>query len=807
MNSNLPISSAIQKIVALFGYEADISVNDTKNGKVYCVVDEKEEDFLNRIVNGCELLPPILVVSSKKIKDNPPLGLFKSLSEKYPDRFQYLECPFDIAAFISAKQKLSNQKRGNPFKNFSNIIKDLKVLLSDSKESNKVANYLNIDSNSTGIFSELSKIASEEKNDENRLKRFHGISSEEDNMRLSLAYECCLEYIYAILEKDMWRNKKILWIENKPQKHFKNFLEEHFGYKFTIKETSKKIKACHVELKNNGLKEDFDLILIDIFLGDDEKLSGKDFLKILTQKYPHIPAFILSGSEDLELVSKTLKEGADFYIFKKYAISIPYYFRKFHERIGEIVLLIGDKEKELRRNLIGNIRTWRLNREKLWFGDKCYHMINHSFNHAENDWKLLNQIFPKFYKELSFTDEDIYCLSMATWLHDIGHAGNEQYGEPHFVRDTHSVISAEIILKHPEHYGIFGYGKRDSSPYRYANFRRPKTVLQHIRDRIAIFNSVLPLLKNGKIESKQLQQIMLEKIALMCIYHSSKFPIDEMDVGRIAKKKSLSLECYENLDRKTEPIHLASIASLIGNDNVLRLTSILRIIDGLDHSKNRVGDDTARYIMLETNRRDIRCQLLKLEREVNLLTNVAKLSPEKTKRFRSLFFERVENNIIDRKGISDDLKREQQTFLDSHGEDINTTNYYLLLEYIQFICVQDGHFDLHNSIENIEINISELLSGKLTMDIKFITSRTREELQKIEIKKWDDKEAKSLPAYLLGTRKEDGILDKNDGKFDEGYIGKEIIASRNYIEDFIDIDGHTAGIYDLNGKLLFPEKT
>ena len=792
MNSNLPISSAIQKIVALFGYEADISVNDFKNGKVYCVVDEKEEAFLNSIVNSCELLPPILVVSSKKIKDNPPLGLFKSLSEKYPDRFQYLECPFDIAAFISAKQKLSNQKGENPFKNFSNIIKDLKVLLSDSKESDKVANYLNIDSNSTGIFIELSKIALEEREDEKRLKRFHGISSDVENIKLSLAYECCLEYIYTMLE-DRQIEKQILWIENNPDKlgGLPKFFKEYFGYKLQIE---KNPKECYQKLEKGDVQyEGFNLFLVDIFLGDDEKLSGKHFLKILTQNYPHIPAFILSGSEDLELVSKTLKEGADFYIFKKYAVSIPYYFRKFHEKIGKIVLLINDDK--LRKNLVGNIRTWRLNREKLWFGDKCYHMINHGFIHAEDDWKLMNQVFPSVFDILNSTAEDIYCLSMATWLHDIGHAGNERYGEPHLVRDNHSVISAEIILKHPENYGIFGYNEQSKSPYRrkWDPVNGKKTLLQCLRETV----------KKGNYSR-------LEKIALMCIYHSSKFPIDEEDAVQIMskKKKPLSLECYENRDSSKKPICLTTIGKYMKEDNFLKYITILRFVDALDHNKKRVGDDTSRSIKFKTNQRDTEYQLQKLYGEVQLLSK--EIRKGKKKKFKELFFDKVVDYIRNEKEDMDSIRDKQENFLkkETRSDKLDTTNYKTLRDYVGFLGVQYGHFDLHKSIEDIDIRVKENADRKLLIDIRFKTSKSDSELKKIMIKKSDDKKGTSLPKYLLGARDDDcKLLKKKDGNYkDVGYIGKELTASGEYVKDFIDILGHKAGIYDLDGKRLFPEK-
>ena len=61
----------------------------------------------------------------------------------------------------------------------------------------------------------------------------------------------------------------------------------------------------------------------------------------------------------------------------------------------------------------------------LWYGDKCYHMINHSYEHIIDNWKLTNQLFPVINK-LSISDNDLYSFCMAMWLHDIGHKGNER---------------------------------------------------------------------------------------------------------------------------------------------------------------------------------------------------------------------------------------------------------------------------------------------------------------------------------------------------------------------------------------------
>lgn len=798
------IRSAIEKVLHLFSFD-NIAVKDSeyKNSseKVWCVVSGSEEGFLQHILET-ESLAPILVISTNKEK-NIPLYLFKTLAEEFPNEgLRYIDFPFDIIKFIDAIVYLREKetKSPNPFKELRVKEGCLRTKLNSLFEKIDLNNIKDSD-----LFVEISKNAWDD--DQERLKRFHGISSEEKSMQFFLSYQCCWEYLYAYFEgKD--KEKKVLWIENNPDVIKKEAEILRSGFFDDIEFRSEEIEELYGKLQNDSNRDEYDkydLVLIDMHLGTTQ--SGKDFLRVLSQKYPHIPAFIVSASEDQELISRTLKEGADYYILKKYAISIPHYFRKFHNRIGKIASLI--ENGQLRRNLIGNIRRWRLNKESIWFGDKCYHMINHSYNHAENDWQLMNQLFPVFYKKLSVTDEDIYCLSMATWLHDIGHSGNEQYGEPHNIRDAHSVISAELILKHPEHYGVYGFDEKNLSPYRYTAFRHPKTALQCIKERMSCFGVVKSLYKGndiGEIQKNINENTILEKIALMCIYHSSKFPIDEEDVKKITKKRSLSLECYENLNRKTEPIHLASIASQMGDENILRATSILRFVDALDHNKNRVGDSTSRSIKIETIRRDLKYQMLKLESEVNLLINSSKISPEKAKRFKRLFFEDVERAIFERNHVPKNLKIEQGGFLDNFEGAVDTTNYELLVEYIQFICVQEGHFDLHNSIESIDVKTDLTDDGRFLLDIKFKTTKDEGELRDIRIKNWEEEKSKTLDAHLLGERNLDGSLVNKEGDFEwVGYIWKELLASKKYLKDILymdDIQKHMIGIFNMSEKLI-----
>jgi hypothetical protein len=114
------------------------------------------------------------------------------------------------------------------------------------------------------------------------------------------------------------------------------------------------------------------------------------------------------------------------------------------------------RANKYKKNLLGNIRYWTFKKDLLWFGDKCYHMIDHSFKHTLDDWKNMNKVLVPLLKEklIDLDDKLLYSFCMAIWLHDIGHKGTDVHGEPHLIRDNHGYISGELILRYPELFRI-----------------------------------------------------------------------------------------------------------------------------------------------------------------------------------------------------------------------------------------------------------------------------------------------------------------------------------------------------------------
>lgn len=619
----------------------------------------------------------------------------------------------------------------------------------------------------------------------------------------------------------------ISYLKNNFLEFFKKLEKKNRGEKFNFKLT------CD-DGKERSLNE-FDLILLDLHLGKDEttgqpiELTGQNILKEFIFSNPEIPVFILSSLEDTIVIRETLQKGADFYVPKSRLLSLPGRINNYFKEMGELLNEI--EKKKLRQNVVGNLRKWRFNKNLLWFGDKCYHMINHSHEHAQNNWNIANQILPNIISYLSYqkeltnlTEYDVYCFCMAIWLHDIGHKGNERYGEPHAIRDVHGLISAELILKHPEHYGILGYEGNVASPYRWVSFRHPKTAPQVIRERIATLAAAKNISDaavekySARKDSDNIQKMtILERIALICLYHKSNFPLDDDDVKTIMNNgKRIPLDCYENYDRETEPIHLKSICDLANDHNLMRLVALFRFIDGLDINRNRVGEEIQETIKTETIERDKKQQLFKLREEVHRLRDAYLKGTGKEKRFVTLFYENVSDSIMAEKSINKQMRKEQQQFLDTIDQNISLDNYYTLVDYIQFIAVQNGHFKLHNCISGLEIKPSlNARFDKIFFDFKYKTDKDKAHLESkdITVKEWREAKGRTIRDHLLGKTKSVEEFDSENKKtvkeyrIENGYVRREMNNGAKYLKDWFDLEKTKIGIYNSAGdKEIFKEE-
>lgn len=796
-----------------------------------------------------------------------PLATIRLLThacgKKYCRYFSLLDEKSRLIIFLKKKiEILKNKKKSltleNPFRKISQVEKLQKKIYSNSSTPD--------------FFKEVGKYCIQEYREKRRHEGFH----EKEGFDTSLAFQFYDLAIACVKRKSQERKEEkegnkfnVLLIENSSDGKIEGFaplnldntkknkssklesclkkIEELFDYDYkfwiypkeadyqtlkdkldSILDNSADRQKCEAEIldnvkpidelnkQNNGLSfKDIDLILIDIYLEKGAKLSGLDFLKLFTLLYPEIPAFILSVSEDTEVIGKAIEQKADYFILKKNIFSLPFLFYEYIDGLGRLISYINNRD--LKRNLIGNIRYWRFKKELLWFGDKCYHMVNHSYNHAENDWRIANQIVPPILdylemqsKDKKLTDEEIYSLCMTVWLHDIGHKGNEHYGEPHEIRDLHGLISAEIFMKQPGSYGIFGYKRSKVSPYRWATFGHSKTAPQLITERLATLEAAGQMLQDKRKFSNYInKQTILEKISLLSIYHKSNSPLDEDDLKKFRQKgKRIPLDFYYDKNKKTSPMHLKSIADLVGDQNIVKLMALFRFIDGLDINQNRVGDDTEKNVKKETIKRDIRYQVLKLQQEVERIRDTHLRDTGTGRRFFTLFYERTIDDIQKEQWISDELKKEQRQFLDTIGMDLPLDNYAMLTEYIEFISVQEGHFGLHNSIEKLEIKILPPCNNskeRQCFQIKYFSRKKAavlDDKDKVTVKERGQKEGRTIRDYLLGEFEEkDG--KKTDFRKNDGYVRRELNSVKEYLKDWFDLKN--TKIYLHGSDVLYKE--
>jgi hypothetical protein len=437
-----------------------------------------------------------------------------------------------------------------------------------------------------------------------------------------------------------------------------------------------------------------------------------------------------------------------------------------------------DLDLKLRKNLIGNIRYWHFKKDLLWFGNKCYHIVDHSFNHAKNVWNIANQILFPLSETLENLDlgEDLYAFCMAIWLHDIGHKGNGRYGEPHQIRNLHPLISCELILQNPSHYGIFLEEEEKKIYSYYANytFSKEKSGISLIRDRISLASQKISL---------------LEKIALLCAYHQKNCPITAEDVKR---EERIPIDYYQNGDKDNKVLTLESIYD---NEIFLSLAVLLRFIDGLDINKNRVGDINEKEGRKKTIENDLEFTFKELKREVERIITTTPIEKGKDDIFRILFYEKVREEIQRDRWIAEEIKKEQRYFLNnlSPSPYKQMENYWTLVDHCLYLSVQEGHFNLHSAIDNIKI---ENISGK-KIRITYYSNRTAEELlnkEKFGVKEYWEKEEKSIAEHLLGKGKE------------KGYVMKKLSLNKDLLERWFSLEENDIYLHTADGKELNKDK-
>lgn len=313
--------------------------------------------------------------------------------------------------------------------------------------------------------------------------------------------------------------------------------------------------------KSNNLPnmESFDGIFLDLYFIQKE-WTGWDMLEQLRTKLPEIPVFLLTKSQDIDDIRSAFNLQADGYIPKNRLIALPYYIYQFWR--DDAGMFLETMDRNYARCFLGYLRLWRRQQDLLWMNTKTPHMVDHTYQHTSNLWKLLNQLTEalgkdKLWKELlvgsGSTTSVPFILGAAIWLHDIGHKGHDGEVKAHAVRREHSLISGKHIVEQCDIY--------------------------------------LPNLESW-IGEQQVEEIKKD-IARVCAYHTKKAAFSEKvekALKRLGEEPShkhpqtskwFPYLLEEKSRNKEGPIFL--------QEHLHRCTALLRLLDAIDNQSNRVG--------------------------------------------------------------------------------------------------------------------------------------------------------------------------------------------------------------------------
>ena len=873
-----PLKSALKRVIKYFDLKIDRVIfleldYDDSNGFQGMLVDYFLEES-NENIPHCIIFSYGKKSFSPHIEDDSKIELFL---RSCPEYYHCLSYPFNLSDLLEILRDLPQPKK-NPFLKISDIRDKLGGLL-EKKEEN-----LNIlGENNEAFFKKIGEISTE--GGLNQLKEtvYHGKNKDKEETKfINKVNFQILQCAYAnVLNQKSSEPFRVLLIENHSDHMLKSIderyeaiikkhnlkmdellqeIEECFdNYQFflydgdgkkgnpTFVDLKKRIggksdTSLEIEVKKLSKRkadqdekwentprvkiEDFNLILIDVFLVDSNdfncvkngnegnaqsttfdniSFNGVDLLKLFTAYYPKIPSFILSMSDDFEIVSDTIKEGADFFIHKSKLFSLPYSYYCYIQKLGKIFPFIS--KNKYKENLVGNIRYWKFKRDLLWFGDKCYHMINHSYQHTLNDWNKLNEILvPLLWEknnlfdfqkksereEISASEEEksrslekkkkeneewLYSLCMAVWLHDIGHKGNERYGEAYLIRDNHGYISAEYILKNPELFGIKEDGENDK-------------YYENIKFKPGDPGSAVEILYKRIKEKKQLSNA--EKIALICAYHKSNMPLTDEDYYKLKSdpNKIIPIDIFKNGERNADNIiTLEKILNKVYNDDsvekLLGLFALFRLIDGLDNHISRVGDESEKKLKSIVIENDRDYEISAIEKNVATLVKLYCKTPAEKALFVQRYDEDLKREI--KEGSVVNFKSLEKLF--PNQEEFE--NYLLHAYYASFISIQPTHFDFHSSIEDLEINY---LGNK---KFKFVIKSSKDETKLKEMK------------VKERGREDTSVFDRLIGEKD-CYVLKELNSEKKYLLKHW-INGVEIELQDMQGNKLgrrvkWPEK-
>jgi hypothetical protein len=287
---------------------------------------------------------------------------------------------------------------------------------------------------------------------------------------------------------------------------------------------------------------EIDLILQDIVLGEEGKgqgLSGLDLAPEFYQACPQALVFLITNLDVETLVGSgdVNWKYVDCIVSKQALATLWYEYRRcFRERFGKMFWadwgMVEDKERRLLRNLFGSLRRWQIEPDILWHGQTLPEMIDHANRHVSALWKLVNEVIGTI-MERGGADPKVLslrhriALSIAIWMHDVGHRGDEYFANSMDIRAAHAGISERLLLRNPEAYSL-GW-LLDDLPH--APCTKPNSKGKD--KRLACRNRATCFKKSGE---KNLPLCILREAGLLCRHHQSNAPLDVTSLQTMAKR-------------------------------------------------------------------------------------------------------------------------------------------------------------------------------------------------------------------------------------------------------------------------------
>ena len=349
-------------------------------------------------------------------------------------------------------------------------------------------------------------------------------------------------------------------------------------------------------------------------------------------------------------------------------------------------LLEKFKAQHLREKLETKLKEW----EYLWIGDQIPETVEHTKNHSLRLLELAYYFLE--FTEISITDESLFLLISAIWLHDIGHSG----------------LRYTLYPKKAHHYEL----------------------------NVAEFPSLVRewhnLLSYERIKNKNLldDTNTSEIVALICKYHRNKMPLHRTNHGTKEWQdkifSDISVKPFEQvLNNKKFFIYNSEVTN---NKEILLIASILRFIDACDVQADRVITPEYKKLREERTKEEINYNIALLEKRKELWTWLGEEDKSKIeelyKDVQKFLINYPNHTNKEYKKIREKIITQLKETIESTSKDEETKEIIMqslgFFDRILFKKIQEAHFIKHSGIKTIYFKKDEKALDEKALGVYFI---------------------------------------------------------------------------------------